>query len=90
MEKSSHKREGTKREGRREREEIKRRKGERKRERKKNRLFFLLSPAFRWSELVRPRSKVNLLDEGYASRGRDSSYLVYFHPKGCLAVFWDC
>ena len=47
-------------------------------------------PVFQRSKFVRPRVKVRLLDEGYTLRGRDSSYLVYFHPKGCLAGFWDC
>ena len=42
---------------------------------------------FRQSEFVGPGVKVHLLNEGYAQRGRDSSYFDYFHPKGCLAVF---
>ena len=57
-------------------------------------------PAFRLSEFVSLRVKVRQLDEGYAPRGKNSSYLVYFNHKGCLAVFpalrsclarfWDC
>ena len=42
---------------------------------------------FRLSEFIGPRIKVRLRDEGWAPRGRDSSYLSYFHPKGCLVVF---
>ena len=33
---------------------------------------------FRRSELFRPRSKVLKFDEGYTSRGRDSSYFGLF------------
>ena len=40
--------------------------------------FFLESSAFRWSELVRPRSKVRPHDEGYTPKGRDSSYFGLF------------
>ena len=58
---------------RKEREERKRegmkRNGERKWEKRKL--------AFRWSELVGPRC---IFDEGYASRGRDSSYFGLFPP----------
>ena len=61
---------------------------ERKGERGKSVSFFPKSPAFRRSELVRPRSKVCLRNEGYAPRGRYYSYFSYFHPKGCLAVFF--
>ena len=55
---------------RKEREEKKRRiKGERKMEKRKS--------AFQRSELVRPRGKVCIFDEG-ASRGKDSSYFGLF------------
>ena len=47
-----------------------RRKGERKRGKRKL--------AFRRSELVGPRSKVRIFDEGYTPRGRDSSYFGLF------------
>ena len=60
---------------------------ERERERKKLTSLFSRSSVFQRSELVGPRSKVRLLDEGYVPRGRDSSYFGYFHLKGCLAVF---
>ena len=40
------------------------------------------SQEFQRSELVGPRSKVRLFDEGYTPRGRDSSYFGYFHPNG--------
>ena len=60
---------------------------ERKRKRGKSVSFFSRSLTFRRLELVRPRSKVRLLDEGYTPRGSDSSYFGYFHPKGCLVVF---
>ena len=46
------------------------RKGERQREKRKS--------VFRWSELVGPRSKVYILDKGYALRGRDSFYFGLF------------
>ena len=59
-----------KRKDRKAREERKRkrmrRKGERKREKRKS--------AFRRSELIGPRSKGCIFDEGYAPRGRNSSY----------------
>ena len=55
--------EGKKREEK--KKERKRRKGERKRGKKKS--------AFRRSELVGPRSKVYIFDEGYTPRGRGSS-----------------
>ena len=64
-----------------------RRKGERNREGKEDRQLRPLS-AFRQSEFVGKRVKVCLRDEGYAPRGRDSSSFGYFHPKGCLAVFY--
>ena len=47
-----------------------RRKGERKREKRKL--------AFRWSELVEPRSKFHIFDDDYTPRGRDSSYFGLF------------
>ena len=49
-----------------------RRKGERKWEKMKS--------AFRRSELIGPRSKVCIFDEGYAPRGRDSFYFGLFPP----------
>ena len=59
--------------GKKERErEGRRRKGERKREKRKS--------AFQWSEIVGPRSKVCIFDEGYAPRGRDSSEFGLFPP----------
>ena len=66
---------------------------ERKGERGKSASFFPGSLAFRQSELIGPRSKVSLLDEGYTSRSRNSSYFGYFYPKGYLALFstiWGC
>ena len=56
-----------------------RRKGERKKEKRK--------AVFRRSELVKPRSKVRIFDEGCASRGRDSSYLGFFLSFELL--FWS-
>ena len=41
---------------------------------------------FRRSKLVRPRSKVRILDEGCALRGRDTSYLGFFLSFEIL--FW--
>ena len=41
-------------------------------------MFFLSSSAFRRSELFGQRSKVHIFDEGYAPRGRDSSYIGLF------------
>ena len=38
------------------------------------------------SELIRARSKVCIFDEGYAPRGRDSSYLGFFLSFELL--FW--
>ena len=49
-----------------EKKKRKRRKGERKRRKRKS--------AFRRSELVRPRSRVHIFNEGYSLRGRDCSY----------------
>ena len=37
-----------------------------------------MKSVFRRSELVVPRSKVCIFNEGYASRGRDSSYFGLF------------
>ena len=48
------------------------------------------SPAFRRSELVGPRSKVCIFDEGYAARGRDSSYFGLFPPQGAFCKIWEC
>ena len=56
----------------------KRRKGERKREMKED--LVASSSDFRQSKFVRTRVKVRLLDEGYAPRGRDSSYFSLFLP----------
>ena len=44
----------------------KRRKGERERRKRKS--------TFQRSELVRPRSRVHIFNEGYSLRGRDCSY----------------
>ena len=72
--------EGKKRRGkeRKEREEkkreIRRRKGERKMEKRK--------AVFRRSELVKPRSKVCIFDEGYATRGRFPPTSIHFTPRG--------
>ena len=72
--------EGKKKRGkeRKEREEKKRerrrRKGERKKEKRK--------AVFRRSELVRPRSKVCIFDEGYATRGRFPLTPIHFTPRG--------
>ena len=67
---------------RKEREEKKRERGRRKRERKKEKrkstCSSLAPPVFRRSELVGQRSKVHIFDEGYAPRGRDSSYIGLF------------
>ena len=71
-------RKGKKR-NRRKKTERRRRKGERKREKRKS--------AFRRSELVGPRSKVYIFDEGYAPRDRDSSYFGLFPT---LRVVWLC
>ena len=59
--------------------ERRRRKGERKKEKRK--------AVFRRLELVRPRSKVRIFDEGYAPNGRDSSYLDFFLSYQLL--FWS-
>ena len=57
---------------------------ERDRGRKGNRRV-LSSPAFRRSGLIGPRRKVRLRDEGYAPRGRDSSYFGLFSTiRGCF------
>ena len=58
--------------------ERRRRKGERKKEK--------MRAVFRLSELVRPRSKVRIFEEGYTPRGRDSSYLSFFLSFELL--FW--
>ena len=49
-------------------------------------MFFLSLLAFQRLELVRPRSKVHIFNEGYAPRGRDSSYFGLFLSFGLL--FW--
>ena len=49
-------------------------------------MFFLSSPAFRRLELIGPRSKVRIFDEGYDPRGRDSSYFGLFLSFKLL--FW--
>ena len=80
-EKEGKKKERERKERKREKEkrERRRRKGERKKEKKK--------AVFRRSELVRPRSKVRIFDEGCAPRGRDSSYLGFFISFELL--FWS-
>ena len=50
--------------------ERKRSKGERKKGKRKS--------TFRWSEVIGPRSKIRIFDEGYTLRGRDSSYFGLF------------
>ena len=62
-----------------EKRERRRRKGERKKEKRK--------ALFRRSELVRPRSKVCIFDEGCVPRGRDSFYLGFFLSFELL--FWS-
>ena len=67
----------------------KERKREKKRERKGEKeidVFFLRSPVFRRSELIEPRSKVRIINEGYALRGRNSSYFCLFLSFRLL--FW--
>ena len=49
-------------------------------------VFFLSSLVFRRLELIRPRSKVCIFNEGCAPRGRDSSYFGLFLSFGLL--FW--
>ena len=49
--------------------------------------FLLGSSAFRRSELIRPRSKVHLRDEGYTPRCKDSSYFGLFST---LRAMWWC
>ena len=54
-----------------------------------------MKSAFRQSELVGPKSKVHIFNEGYTPRGRDSSYFGLFStirivglcvfPKGLFA-----
>ena len=62
------------------------RKGREKEGEKEIGVFFLSSPAFRQLELVGPRSKVRIFDEGYAPRGQDFSYFGLFLSFGLL--FW--
>ena len=68
------KRERKERKRRKEKRERKRRKRERKKEKRK--------AVFRQSELVRPRSKVLIFDEGCATRGRFPPTPVHFTPRG--------
>ena len=70
-------------------EKRKRQRRERKRneEMKETDGFFLQSMVFQQSEFVGPRSKVHLRDEGYAQRGRDSSYFGLFST---LRAVWLC
>ena len=68
-----------KKERKRKERERRRRKGERKKEKKK--------AVFRQSELVRPRSKVHIFDEGCAPRGRDSFYFCLLLAFELL--FWS-
>ena len=77
-EKKGKKRERKERKRGKEKRERRRRKEERKKEKRK--------AVFRRSELVRARSKVHIFDEGYAPRGRDSSYLGFFLSFELL--FW--
>ena len=67
-----------------ERKERRKRKKEREKEKKEREKRKL---AFRRSELVGPRSKGCIFDEGYAPRGRDSSYFGLFST---LRVVWLC
>ena len=71
--------EGAARRKSKEKKKRRRRKGERKKEKRK--------AMFRRPELVRPRSKVHIFDEGCASRGRDSSYLGFVLSFELL--FWS-
>ena len=61
-----------------EKERKKRKKGKEKRERKNEKR----KAVFRRSELVKPRRKVRIFNEGYAIRGRFPPTLVHFMPKG--------
>ena len=66
-------------EGRSKKEKKRKKKRERKeskkeRERKRGKRKY----AFRQSELVGPKSKVHIFDEGFTPRGRDSSYFGLF------------
>ena len=74
-------------EEKRKRERRERRRKEEMKERKETGGFFLLSTVFRQSKFVGPRSKVHLLDQGYALRGRDSSYFGLFST---LRAVWWC
>ena len=51
-----------------------RRKGERKKDKRK--------VMFRWSELIRLRSKVRIFDKDCATRGRFPPSPVHFKPRG--------
>ena len=75
------KEEKEKRKGKKEKKEreMRRRKGKRKREKKKL--------VFQQSEFVGPRSKGFIFDEGYAPRGKDSSYFGLFFT---LRDVWLC
>ena len=53
-----------------ERKEIEGKKKEIKNEKKVREKKEKMKAVFRWSKLVRPRSKVLIFDEGYATRGR--------------------
>ena len=72
-----------------EKKERKRRKKERNKERKekekgkkkgRSETSSFDLPVFRQSEFIGPKVKVCLLDEGYTSRGRDSSSFGLFPP----------
>ena len=78
---------GKKKNKRKERE--RERKGREKEGEKEIRVFFLSSLAFQRLELIGPRSKVRIFDDGYAPRGMDSSYFGLFLSFELL--FWaDC
>ena len=69
------------REERKEREKEKEKKWREKEERKEDSEASSSGvPAFRRSKFVRQRVKVRILDEAYAPRGRDSSYVGLFPP----------
>ena len=66
-------------------------KKEKKRKERKGNRYVLSSPAFRWLGLIKPRSKVRLRDEGYAPRGKDSSYFCLFSTiRSCFFKIWEC
>ena len=78
MKEKKRERERKERKGGKEKRERMRRKGERKEK---------MKAVFRQSKLVRPRSKVQIFDEGCAPRCKDSSYLGIFLSFELL--FWS-